>query len=134
VVSGGTVHGVGLEAPKIMQGLLPRAKEFGRAGLRAMNRTLSPFSWQGRRRWFAEPPHMSVSMIYLPGAQAPPRPGSELLAELRHTATHFDRVAIVNEDSLPKEAADVPRPAPLPRQGTTGVRPAACAGTSSSSS
>lgn len=93
VVSGGTVQGVGLEAPRQLRGLLPRAKEVARSGLRAMNRTLSPFSWQGRRQWFAEPPHMSVSMIYLPGPAEPPKPGSELVAELRHTATHFDQVA-----------------------------------------
>ncbi|WP_034266779.1 alanine racemase [Actinospica robiniae] len=95
VVSGGTVQGVGLEAPRLLRGLLPRAKELARCGLRASNRTLSPFSWQGRRQWFAEPPHMSVSMIYVPGPIEPPAPGSELVAQLRHTATHFDRVAIV---------------------------------------
>jgi hypothetical protein len=156
VVSGGAVHGVGLEAPKIMRGLIPRAKEIGRSGLRAANRTLSPFTWQGRRCWFAEPPHMSVSMIYLPGSQTPPRPGSELVAELRHTATHFDRVAIVNDDAVNEvnanEVAEVladedaaagppaepvrgrpPRPAPQPRQGAAGVRPAARAGSVSSS-
>lgn len=95
VVSGGTVQGVGLEAPRLIRGLLPRAKELARCGLRATNRTLSPFSWQGRRQWFAEPPHMSVSMIYLPGPLEPPAPGTELVAQLRHTATHFDRVAIL---------------------------------------
>ncbi|HWG27247.1 alanine racemase [Actinospica sp.] len=131
VVSGGAVHGVGLEAPKILRGLLPRAKEVGRSGLRAANRTLSPFKWQGRRCWFAEPPHMSVSMIYLPGTQVPPRPGAELVAELRHTATHFDRVAIV-EDGPEPAARRRTVAAPLPRQGTTGVRPAACAGSVSS--
>ena len=125
VVSGGTVHGVGLEAPKIMRGVLPRAKELGRSGMRALNRTLSPFSWQGRRRWFAEPPHMSVSMIHLPGTQPPPRPGGELVAELRHTATHFDRVVMVNEG--------LAVPVPPPRQGVAGARPAACASSSSSS-
>jgi len=128
VVSGGTVHGVGLEAPKVMRGLLPRAKEIGRSGLRAVNRTLSPFSWQGRRCWFAEPPHMSVSMIYLPSTEVPPRPGAELAADLRHTATHFDRVAVVIEG-----VAEPMSPRPSPRQGTTGVRPAACAWSSVSS-
>jgi hypothetical protein len=136
VVSGGTVHGVGLEAPKIMQGLLPRTKELGRSGLRAMNRTLSPFSWGGRRRWFAEPPHMSVSMIHLPGPQTPPRPGSELIAELRHTATHFDRVAIVNEDVPAGPGPGLQgRPGPpalLPRQDAAGARPAWAASSSSS--
>lgn len=132
VVSGGTAHGVGLEAPKLLRGLLPRAKEIGRSSLRATNRTLSPFTWQGRRCWFAEPPHMSVSMIYVPGTEIPPRPGTELVAELRHTATRFDRVAIFNEDVV--ESAEPTRGrAPRPRQGTTGVRPAACAGSMSSS-
>jgi hypothetical protein len=88
---------------------------------------------------------MSVSMIYLPGTQVPPRPGAELVAELRHTATHFDRVAIVNAADNLNDANDGAEPAacrrmiaapmipaPLPRQGTTGVRPAACAGSVSS--
>jgi hypothetical protein len=122
-----------------MQGLLPRAKELGRSGLRAMNRTLSPFSWCGRRRWFAEPPHMSVSMIHLPGTETPPRPGSELLAELRHTATHFDRVALVNGDgpgvTTEAGAADVAPTAAnlLPRQDAAGARPVWAASSSSSS-
>lgn len=111
VVSGGALHGVGLEAPKVLRGMLPRVKEIGRSGLRAMNRTLSPFTWKGRRCWFAEPPHMSVSMIYMPDSEIPPRPGSELVAELRHTATHFDRVALVDAGGVTG-------------QGTTGARPA----------
>lgn len=92
VVSGGTVQGVGLEAPRILRGLAPRAKELLRSGLAAVNRTRSPFSWQGRKQWFAEPPHMLVSMLYLPRQAEPPQPGTELPAELRHTSTHFDQV------------------------------------------
>lgn len=92
VVSGGTVQGVGLEAPRTLRGLAPRAKELLRSGLAAVNRTRSPFSWQGRKQWFAEPPHMLVSMLYLPRQVQPPEPGTELPAELRHTSTHFDQV------------------------------------------
>ena len=98
VVSGGAVQGIGLEAPKALRGVLPRARELARFGLRAMNRTLSPFSWQGRRLWFAEPPHMSVSMIHIPGHADPPWPGAELVAQVRYTATHFDRVELVDSD------------------------------------
>lgn len=94
VVSGGTVQGVGLEAPRTLRGLGPRAKELLRYGLAAANRTRSPFSWQGRKQWFAEPPHMLVSMLYLPKQVCPPEPGSELPAELRHTLTHFDQVVM----------------------------------------
>ncbi|MBS2964789.1 alanine racemase [Actinocrinis puniceicyclus] len=94
VVSGGTVQGVGLEAPRTLRGLLPRAKELLRSGLAAANRTRSPFTWKGRKQWFAEPPHMLVSMLYLPRQVEPPEPGSELCADLRHTSTHFDQVVM----------------------------------------
>jgi hypothetical protein len=94
VVSGGTVQGVGLEAPRTLRGVAPRAKELLRSGLAALNRTRSPFSWQGRKQWFAEPPHMLVSMLYLPRQIEPPEPGTELPAELRHTSTHFDQVVM----------------------------------------
>lgn len=94
VVSGGTAHGVGLEAPKTVRGVMPRAKGVARAGLATVNRTLSPFSWAGKQRWFAEPPHMQVSLLFLPGEVAPPQPGAQLDAELRHTTTHFDRVVL----------------------------------------
>ena len=94
VVSGGTVQGVGLEAPRTLRGVVPRAKELLRSGLAAANRTRSPFSWQGRKQWFAEPPHMLVSMLYLPRQVEPPEPGTELPADLRHTSTHFDQVVM----------------------------------------
>lgn len=94
VVSGGTAHGVGLEAPKTVRGVMPRAKGVARAGLATVNRTLSPFSWAGKQRWFAEPPHMQVSLLFLASEVQPPRPGEELDAELRHTTTHFDRVVL----------------------------------------
>ncbi|MCF2532180.1 alanine racemase [Yinghuangia soli] len=94
VVSGGTAHGVGLEAPKTVRGVMPRAKGVARAGLATVNRTLSPFTWAGKQRWFAEPPHMQVSLLFLANDVVPPRPGEELDAELRHTTTHFDRVVL----------------------------------------
>ncbi len=92
VVAGGTSHGVGLEAPKAVHGVMPRAKGVARAGLATVNRNLSPFVWAGKQRWFAEPPHMQVSILFLPGDVAPPAVGDELVAHLRHTTTQFDRV------------------------------------------
>ncbi|MFC8722687.1 alanine racemase [Kitasatospora sp. NPDC057198] len=92
VATGGTAHGVGLEAPKYVHGVLPRAKGLARAGLATVNRTLSPYSWQGRQLWFAEPPHMQVSILFLPGELKPPAIGDELSLTVRHTTTHFDRV------------------------------------------
>jgi hypothetical protein len=92
VVSGGTAQGVGLEAPKSVRGLVPRAKGVAIAGLATVNRTLSPFWWGGKQRWFAEPPHMQVSLLFLPADFAPPKVGDELEVEVRMTTTHFDRI------------------------------------------
>jgi alanine racemase len=94
MVAGGTAHGVGLEAPGAPRGLLPRAKTLARSGLAAMNRVRSPFTWDGHKQWFAEPPHMLVSMLLLPRDSEPPEPGMEPGAELRYTATYFDRIAL----------------------------------------
>lgn len=92
VVAGGTAHGVGLEAPKSMSGITPRAKNLARAGLATLNRTASPFSWKGSKLAFAEPPHMQISMLWVPGEVVPPEVGEELKATLRHTTTLFDRI------------------------------------------
>ncbi|MEU4681728.1 alanine racemase [Streptomyces xinghaiensis] len=92
VVAGGTSHGVGLEAPKALHGVMPRAKGVARAGLATVNRNLSPFVWAGKQRWFAEPPHMQVSILFIPTEVAPPQVGDELVAHLRHTTTQFDRM------------------------------------------
>jgi hypothetical protein len=96
VASGGTAHGVGLENPKNfgrgLSGLAPRAKFLVRAGLALLNRTMSPFSWQGRTLWFAEPPHMQVSVLFLPEGVTPPKVGEELPVEVSPVMTHVDRV------------------------------------------
>jgi Alanine racemase, N-terminal domain len=93
VVSGGTAHGVALEAPRSVRGPLGRAKELAVGSLAAANRSLSPFRWAGRARWFAEPPHMQVSMLLLPAAVRPPGIGDELACEVRMTTLHPDRIA-----------------------------------------
>jgi hypothetical protein len=93
-VVGGTAHGVGLQAPKMAKGR-ERLRTVSRAGMAAFNMHMSPFSWGGRRLWFAEPPHMSVSMLIVPNGVEPPTPGDLLPARLRYTTTRFDRVEIV---------------------------------------
>ncbi|MFH9420262.1 alanine racemase [Streptomyces sp. NPDC017529] len=92
VVAGGTSHGVGLESPKALHGVMPRAKGVARAGLATVNRNLSPYVWAGKQRWFAEPPHMQVSILFVPGDAPEPRVGEELVAHLRHTTTQYDRI------------------------------------------
>ena len=91
VVAGGTSHGVGLESPKALHGVIPRAKGVARAGLATVNRNLSPFLWDGKQRWFAEPPHMQMSILFVPAEASEPKVGEELTAQLRHTTTIVDR-------------------------------------------
>lgn len=96
VVSGGTAHGIGLENPKNftfgIQGLSPRVKFLRRAALALVNRTMSPYVWEGRPRWFAEPPHMQVSVLFLPAEVKPPAVGDEMAATVSLVMTHFDQV------------------------------------------
>ena len=92
VVSGGTAHGVALEAPKAVRGPLARAKVLALGTMEAVGRNLSPFSWAGRQRWFVEPPHMQVSLIFLPHDVVPPAIGDELDCAVRLTTTHPDVV------------------------------------------
>ncbi|CAM5421018.1 hypothetical protein SVIOM74S_01587 [Streptomyces violarus] len=49
-------------------------------------------SGAGKQRWFAEPPHMQVSILFVPADAPEPKVGEELVAHLRHTTTQFDRL------------------------------------------
>jgi hypothetical protein len=93
VVSGGTAHGVALEAPRTVRGPYGRAKELAFGSLAAVNRSLSPFRWADRALWFAEPPHMQVSMLLMPAAVSPPVIGDELTCEVRMTTLRADRLS-----------------------------------------
>jgi hypothetical protein len=94
VVSGGTAHAVGLEAPTAATSVRSRAVAAARGGLDAAGFALSPFRVAGRQRWFVEPPHMQVSMILVPDGVAVPSVGDEIGLDVRFTTTHFDRVTI----------------------------------------
>jgi hypothetical protein len=94
VVGGGTSHGVALAAPRAVTGPLPRIKLLAEGGLEAGGRSLSPFYVAGRRRWFAEPPHMQVSMIWLPSDVPAPVVGEAVEVDVRMTTATFDRVIL----------------------------------------
>ncbi|MEO8105706.1 MAG: alanine racemase [Actinomycetes bacterium] len=94
VIGGGTSHGVALSAPKSVNGALPRIKIIAEGGLEAGGRALSPFHVGGRRRWFAEPPHMQVSMVWLPLDVNPPVIGEAVDVDVRMTTATFDRVLL----------------------------------------
>lgn len=99
VVSGGTSHGLGLEAPRANRSSVDRAKRLARGGLEAAGFALSPFIIGGRQRWFAEPPHMQSSFVFLPDSVEPPEVGDTITAAVRFTTTTFDRVVVAGESS-----------------------------------
>ena len=97
VVAGGTSHGVGLEAPTSASSWRQRATALATGSLEAMGRALSPFTIDGRKRWFLEPPHMQSSLVFLPASASPPDVGDEVPVELRLTIATPDAV-ILNTD------------------------------------
>ena len=94
VVSGGTAHGIGLEAPTGGATLKDRAARIAKGGLDAAGFVRSPFTIAGKQRLFAEPPHMQVSMLFVPNGTAIPPIGSEVDVRVRFTATSFDRTVL----------------------------------------
>ena len=94
VVSGGTAHGIGLEAPTGDASLRARAAPQARGGRAAAGVGRSPVSLGAKLRLFAEPPHMQASMLFLPHGARVPAIGDEVDVRVRYTATAFDRVVI----------------------------------------
>ena len=94
VVSGGTAHGIGLEAPTGDATLRAKAASIARGGLDAAGLVRSPYTVGGKQRLFAEPPHMQASMLFLPAGAAVPEVGEEVDCRVRFTATDFDRIEI----------------------------------------
>lgn len=95
VVSGGTAHGIALEAPSSAASIRQRAISLAKGGLEAVGRALSPFRMSGQQCWFAEPPHMQCSMIWLPSGAPAPEVGDEVEVDVRFTTTSFDDVEFV---------------------------------------
>ena len=92
VVSGGTSHGIGLEAPSPATSPRQRAIALATGSLEAAGLALSPYTIGGKKRWFLEPPHMQSSMVFVPAKVPPPRIGEEVPVELRLTTATVDRV------------------------------------------
>ena len=94
IVSGGTAHGIGLQAPRSNVTLKQRLVAILSGVLEAFDYSLSPFVINGKQRWFAESPHMNVSLLKLPANSAVPKVGSTVSAQVRMTTTNFDCVVI----------------------------------------
>jgi hypothetical protein len=61
--------------------------------LAAAGMALSPYTINGKKRWFLEPPHMQSSQVFLPRKEKPPQIGDEIPVELRLTTATVDCVA-----------------------------------------
>ncbi|MCW2824277.1 MAG: alanine racemase [Aeromicrobium sp.] len=94
VIAGGTSHGIGLEAPKATAGVVQRGKSLAKGGLEAAGFSLSPFTIDGRQRWFAEPPHMQASMVFVPATATAPAVGDSVDVAVRFTTATFDAITL----------------------------------------
>ncbi len=94
IVAGGTSHGIGLEAPKASAGAIQRGKLLAKGGLEAAGLSMSPFTIDGRQRWFVEPPHMQASMVFVPASAAAPEVGDSVEVAVRFTTATFDAVQL----------------------------------------
>lgn len=94
VVSGGTAHGIGMEAPSAAATLRQRAVSLAKGGLDAAGFVRSPYTVCGKRRLFAEPPHMQASMLFLPHGVPLPAVGDELDVRVRFTTATFDHTVV----------------------------------------
>lgn len=92
IVSGGTAHGVAMAAPVPQRSLRQRAVTLAEGARDAVGRTLSPYGVGGRKRDFAEPPHMHSSMIFVPGGEAPARVGDQIPVTTRMTTVTTDEI------------------------------------------
>ena len=91
VVSGGTAHGIALEAPTSAATLRQRAITVASGSMQALGLALSPYTIAGRKRFFVEPPHMQSSLVFLPGAGRV-AVGDEVPVELRLTTATVDEI------------------------------------------
>lgn len=94
VVSGGTAHGIALEAPTPASSMRQRLISVANGSMAAAGLALSPYTIGGAKRWFVEPPHMQASMVFLPAKVYPPHIGDEVVVEVRLTTAAVDRIVL----------------------------------------
>lgn len=92
VLAGGTAHGIGMEAPTSGSTMRAKVISVANGALEAAGRALSPYTIDGRKRMFLEPPHMQSSMVFVPGSAQPPAAGDAVPVQVRMTTAQFDEV------------------------------------------
>lgn len=94
VVSGGTAHGVALAAPAARVSLRAKAIALAEGLNEVRGKVRSPFSLAGQNLFFAEPPHMHVSLLWCEGSV--PNIGDLITCKVRNTTAQFDVVTGLN--------------------------------------
>lgn len=92
VVSGGTAHGLALAAPVPQRSPRQRLVTVAEGVLSATGRALSPFTLGGKKRPFAEPPHMHSSMLFVAGNDPLVQVGDDVDVTVRMTTTTPDEI------------------------------------------
>lgn len=95
VVSGGTSHGIGVETAVAATDWRTRGRAAARGVLESFGYLRSPYFLDGQRCRFAEPPHMQVSMLWLPPGLPEPSVGDRLDVRVRPATTDVDSVLLV---------------------------------------
>ena len=91
IISGGTAHGVALSAPITTTTLRKKVIAIIEGFYQAMNKVRSPFIYDGKNLLFVEPPHMHVSMVWLP-SDSTLKVGEMVECTIRQTTVTSDRV------------------------------------------
>ncbi|GAA3606758.1 alanine racemase [Kineosporia mesophila] len=92
VVSGGTAHGIGLQASSGRSGLKNIMKSVVQGAAHGAGWSPSPFRWAGKKLHYADVAHMQVSMLIVPPGVKPPAVGDRLACDVRMTVSTFDEV------------------------------------------
>ncbi|MBK7822300.1 MAG: alanine racemase [Tessaracoccus sp.] len=92
IVSGGTAEGVAMAAPVPQRSVRKRLVTATEGMQAALGRSLSPFAVGGRKRAFAEPPHMHSSMVFVPGSTPTVKVGDEVPVTTRMTTVTADEI------------------------------------------
>lgn len=91
IVSGGTANGVAMQAPTAAASARQIARTVANGVMEAGRMALSPYSAGGRKLFFAEPPHMQASLLWVPGSV---QVGDELEVTMRATTAAPDQIVL----------------------------------------
>lgn len=91
VVSGGTANGVAMRAPTAAATVRQIVQTLANGAMEAGRMALSPYSAGGRKLFFAEPPHMQASLLWVPPAV---QVGDELEVTMRATTATPDQIIL----------------------------------------